>query len=78
MEPKNYIELPQDEFGNVAYLINGQRVVIVAFKFGNSLRIVAPMSFMTQWPTVKAAGWKEVDAPAGVITVEEWRRLVAE
>lgn len=72
MGPKNYINLAN------YYRLNGQSVVIEAFKFGNSLRVVAPMTFMTQWPTVKAAGWKEVDAPAGVISEDEWKRLVAE
>lgn len=72
MGPKNYINLAN------YYRLNGQSVVIVAFKFGNSLRVVAPMTFMTQWPTVKAAGWKEVDHEAGVISEDEWKRLVAE
>lgn len=75
MEPKNYIELPADEHGNRAYT-NAQPLVIRATKLGTSLKVIAPGSFLMRWSTIKAAGWREVDADVGPVTEEEWKRLV--
>lgn len=72
MGPKNYINLTN------YYRLDGQPVIIQAHKLGRTLQVVAPMSFKLRWPDVKAAGWKEVDHEAGVISEEEWKRLVAE
>jgi hypothetical protein len=78
VEPKNYIELPQDEYGNLRYYINGRPVVIQAHKLGKTLVVVAPMAFKLRWPDIKASGWREVDHEPGPVTVEEWKLLVSE
>lgn len=72
MNPKNYIELEPRA------CTNSQPVVIQAHKLGTTLKVVAPYSFLMRWPSVKAAGWKEVDHEPGPVTVEEWRLLVGE
>lgn len=76
MGPENYIELPKD--GQAYHTINGQPVIIQAYRLGITLGVVAPISFMLRWRTVRAAGWKPVDHEAGVISEDEWKRLVAE
>lgn len=75
MEPKNYIELPADEHGNRA-CTNSQPLVIRAQKLGTSLKVIAPGSFLMKWNTVRASGWREVDAEPGPVSEEEWKRLV--
>lgn len=72
MEPKNYIELAPRLY------TNSQPMVIQAFKIGTSLKVVAPLSFVLKWDTVKAEGWKEVDHEPGPVTVDEWRELVGQ
>lgn len=44
MGPENYIELPKD--GQAHHTINGQPVVIQAYRLGVTLGVVAPISFM--------------------------------
>ncbi len=77
MRIANFVELPQDEYGNRSYT-NGQAWVIRARIEGEVLYILEPENWAWSFfpKNIWTNSWKEVNHPAGEISNEEWRELV--
>lgn len=75
-----YVELPYDDFGNT---LRTRAVVegYIKIRYERTMLIpVAPQHFVDKWPTGwymdDSAGWVEVDGPARMLTLQQYREII--